>query len=354
MLQLLERMFAEGEGEPKLTAKVDTVAKMVNGLLVDAKKAVVEFWKARGYDPKKPEITREKLGYALDQEDALGGVVVRAMGLKPLFTGYQGVVGKRVNNMLTPLNTKLKTLRRYGARAEPDRLALLQAPAKLNLDPPPPRKRPAPEPASEPAARQGQASTSASASVPASEPPPPPEALPSTTPTPMELPLSMRCPCWFQHQPWPCPRRNVRGSLPAALAIYAAVECEQLGVLGTDDDFMDSDDEDYDQPTEKLKMDAYNRYDAVLKSLAVWQNRSVRGMCCMKLARGECEHDQPCGCGAGVRPAWPWMLWAPDSRFCPDCRRDLGEVRRIWCQGYDWISQVGLSRALEAIPAEMR
>ena len=360
LLQLLERMFPEGEGAPQLTVKVDTVAQMVNGLLVDAKAAVLAFWKARGYNPKTPELTKQKLGYALDQEDALGGLVVRAMGMKPLFTGYQGVIGKRVNNMLTPLNVKLKALRKSGARGEADRLALLQALAKLNLDPPPPtsRKRPAPEPptdpAPEPAARRGQAS----ASVPASEPPPLPEltepAVPSPGPIPMELPLSMRCPCWFQHQPRPCPSRNVRGSLPAALAIYAAVECEQLGVLGTDDDFVDSDDEDYDQPTEKLKMDAYNRYDAVLKSLAAWQNRSVRGMCCMKLARGECEHDQPCGCGAGVRPAWPWMLWAPESRFCPDCRRDLGEVRRIWCESHAWISQVGLSRALEAIPAEMR
>ena len=102
----------------------------------------------------------------------------------------------------------------------------------------------------------------------------------------MELPLSMRCPCWFKHKPRPCPARNISGSLPAALAIYAAVECEQLGVLGTDDDFVDSDEEEYDAPTEALKEAAYNRYDAVLAALAAWQNRSTRGMCCMKLARG--------------------------------------------------------------------
>jgi len=152
LLQLLERMFPEGVGEPKLTVKVDKVAELVNGLYIDAKAAVVAFWKARGYDPKKPEITKEKLGYALDQEDALGGLVVRAMDMKPLFTGYLGVIGKRVNNALTPLSAKLKVLRKKGARGEADRLALLQAAAKLNLDPPPPpsRKRPAPEPTSEP------------------------------------------------------------------------------------------------------------------------------------------------------------------------------------------------------------
>ena len=170
----------------------------------------------------------------------------------------------------------------------------------------------------------------------------------------MDLPLAMRCSCWFQHKPQPCPRRNLCGSLPAALAIYAAVECEQVGVLGTDDDFVDTDDEDYDEPTEELKMAAYDRYAALLAELATWVKRTPRGVCCTKLEHGECEHDQPCGCGAGVRPAWPWMLWAPESRFCPDCRRDLGEVRRIWCESHAWISQVGLSRALEAIPAEMR
>ena len=63
------------------------------------------------------------------------------------------------------------------------------------------------------------------------------------------------------------------------MAVYAAVECEQLGVLGTDDDFVDSDDEDYDEPTEKLKMDAYNRYAAVLAELAAWQNRSPVRSC---------------------------------------------------------------------------
>ena len=70
-------MFPEGVSEPKLTAEIDKAAKLTNGLYIDAKAAVVAFWKARGYDSKKPAITKEKLGYALDQEDALGGLVVR-------------------------------------------------------------------------------------------------------------------------------------------------------------------------------------------------------------------------------------------------------------------------------------
>ena len=82
--KLLVSMFPEGEGAPKLMAKIDKVAAKLNGLLVDAKAAVVAFWKARGYDPKKLEITKQKLGYALDQEEALGYLVVRAMDMAPL------------------------------------------------------------------------------------------------------------------------------------------------------------------------------------------------------------------------------------------------------------------------------
>ena len=74
-----------GRGRSKLMAEINTVAKKTNGLLVDAKEAaVVKFWKARSYDPHEPEVTKLKLGYALDQEEALGYLVVRAVGLKPL------------------------------------------------------------------------------------------------------------------------------------------------------------------------------------------------------------------------------------------------------------------------------
>ena len=303
LLQLLVRMFPEGEGEAKLAASVDKIAKKTNGLLIDAKAAVQSFWKARGYDPKKQEITKQKLGYALDQEEALGFVVVRAMGLEPLFQNYQRVIGKCVNNVLTPLNVKLKAFKKSGARGEPDRLALLQAHAALNLDPPPPtsRKRPAPEPPPEPA----PAPASRCGCAPTSEPPrEPPHELPQpvSEPATIELPLAMRCSCCFAHKGRACPARSVAGSLPAALAIFAAVECEQVGVNGTDDDFVDSDDEDYDEPTERLKMAAYNRYSALLKALGASFPKVV---CCRSFETGECEHgDQVCRCdeGEGVRP----------------------------------------------------
>ena len=354
LLQLLERLFPEGEGEANLAASIDKIAKQTNGLLVDAKAAVQSFWKARGYDPKKPEITKQKLGYALDQEEALGCLVVRAMGLKPLFDNYARVVGKRVNNALTPLNARIKVLKKSGARGEPDRLTLVQAPAALNLDPPPPesRKRPAPEPppkpAPEPASRRALAPEPAP--EPAPTPPPPPK--PVSEPAAMELPLSMRCSCCFAHKARACPEHPVRGSLPAALAVYAAVECEQLGVYGTDDDFVDSDDEDYDEPTERLKMAAYDRYAARLKELKA---SFPRVACCRDFETGECRHgDQPCRCGDGLRPLWPWKLYGPGSRYCADCRRKEDETRHVWCRAHEWVALVGLARALEAIPADMR
>ena len=70
LLELAESMFPEGQGAPKLKAKVGFVTEMTNSLAVNAKKAIGELWKARGYDPKQPEVTVEKLGYPLDQEEA--------------------------------------------------------------------------------------------------------------------------------------------------------------------------------------------------------------------------------------------------------------------------------------------
>ena len=58
------------------------------------------------------------------------------MGLKLIFDNYARVIGKRVNNILTPLNKKIKVLKKNGARGEPDKLALLRVRTALNLNPP--------------------------------------------------------------------------------------------------------------------------------------------------------------------------------------------------------------------------
>ena len=75
LLQLAQNMFPEGTGAPKLTFKIDKAAAMTNELFVNARDAVRKLWEARGYDPYNPEITKQRLGYALDKEEALAYLV---------------------------------------------------------------------------------------------------------------------------------------------------------------------------------------------------------------------------------------------------------------------------------------
>ena len=66
LLRLLEDMFPEGQGKPNAKAKLAAVVPMINELFVNAKAAVSKFFKAREYNPKRPQHTKEKLGFALD------------------------------------------------------------------------------------------------------------------------------------------------------------------------------------------------------------------------------------------------------------------------------------------------
>ena len=70
LLQTANLMFPEGLGKPRAVAKDGGGAPLINALLINAKAAIKSMWKARGYDPKKPEVTKAKLGYALDQYEA--------------------------------------------------------------------------------------------------------------------------------------------------------------------------------------------------------------------------------------------------------------------------------------------
>ena len=95
-------MFPEGQGKPNAAAKLVAVVPMINELFVNAKAAVFKFFQARGYDPRRPKYTKEKLGYALDQYDAIAFVTMRAMGYPLLAPEGEEVVtlGKRCNNFL--------------------------------------------------------------------------------------------------------------------------------------------------------------------------------------------------------------------------------------------------------------
>jgi hypothetical protein len=84
LLEEAELMFPEGQGAPRAMRRDGTAAEKTNELLVNAKKAIDQLWKLRGYDPKKPALTKAKLGYALDREEAVGYVVTGAMHLPRL------------------------------------------------------------------------------------------------------------------------------------------------------------------------------------------------------------------------------------------------------------------------------
>ena len=98
LLQMADAMFPEGQGAPRAMAKVDAAAEKSNELLVNAKEAVDELWRQRGLDPKKPELTKARLGYALDKEEAVGYVVTGAMHLPRLSPDEARAIGKRIDH----------------------------------------------------------------------------------------------------------------------------------------------------------------------------------------------------------------------------------------------------------------
>ena len=94
MLLLAQEIFPEGQGRPNGRAKLAAVATLTNGLVVGAKAAVAELFKGRGYDPRRPEYTKQQLGYALDQYEAIAIVITRALGY-PLLSEEERPRGAR-------------------------------------------------------------------------------------------------------------------------------------------------------------------------------------------------------------------------------------------------------------------
>jgi hypothetical protein len=64
-------MFPEGIGAPKAFARDGPAAVLTNGLLENGHNTIVKLWKRCGYDPKKSDVIKARLGYALDKYDAL-------------------------------------------------------------------------------------------------------------------------------------------------------------------------------------------------------------------------------------------------------------------------------------------
>ena len=78
-------MVPEGLGRPRAAPKDGPAAPLINALLVNGKGAADALWRERGYDSMRPDEIKERLGYALDREDATGYVVTSALN-KPLLS----------------------------------------------------------------------------------------------------------------------------------------------------------------------------------------------------------------------------------------------------------------------------
>ena len=163
---------------PRAFAREGAAAPLTNGLLENASAAVDTLWKQRGYHPTKPEVTKARLGYALDTYEAGAYLVTGAMH-KPLISPFEAkYVGKRIKNIIGKsgsIGKELVKLWKRGKVTAPQVTELLQAKASLNFEPPP-RDAPTPAPAPAPAP------------IPPQPTLPPPTPPPLSAPTPPPLP----------------------------------------------------------------------------------------------------------------------------------------------------------------------
>ena len=88
LIVLAQTMLPEGCGRPKAAPKDHLRAPFINALLVNVKQAIGELWNLRGYSAKVKAQTKAKLGYALDQEEAIGYLLTGAVG-KPLLSAVE-------------------------------------------------------------------------------------------------------------------------------------------------------------------------------------------------------------------------------------------------------------------------
>ena len=286
LLQKAACMFPEGNGAPKAFIKDGSAAEKTNELLVNAKDAIDELWKQRGYDPKKPEATKARLGYALDKEEAAGYLVTGALHLLRLAPDEARTVGKRVVSLVGPsgaVGYKLKALRKRGKAAAPQIAALLQAEAKLSLAPPP-RKGAAP-----------------SAPPPPPVPPPaPPPPVAATRAASDALRARVQC----------CP--HAVGQAVAAATSFEMqlrlARCFAAGELAS---------EDFDE--EELEI-AKLRYKRALKHLSQEIPELELGVAVQLEGVRVSEHScRRCRCGNGwFAHEWPWMLVTEALGFCND------------------------------------
>eukprot|EP00966_Prymnesium_polylepis_P116697 2697215-Prymnesium_polylepis.2 len=124
-------MFPEGVGCRRAFRRDGFAAPLTNALLEDSSSAIDKLWKQRGYDPKKPAVTKARLGYALDTYEATAWVALGAAHLPLLSQPEAMLIGKRIQNIIGASGTigaKLVKLRKRGKVTVPQCEALLRQP----------------------------------------------------------------------------------------------------------------------------------------------------------------------------------------------------------------------------------
>ena len=226
-------MLPEGHGGPRAFAREGAAAPLTNGLLENASAAVDTLWKQRGYHPTKPEVTKARLGYALDTYEAGAYLVTGAMH-KPLISPFEAkYVGKRIKNIIGKsgsIGKELVKLRKRGKVTAPQVTELLQAKASLNFEPPP-RDAPTPAPAPVPAPIPPQPTLPPPTPPPLSAPTPPPLPPPSA---PLQLgPPATRVDYLKPLPTNPAPRCGPQLAMGSSLASAAGLAATTRSATGT-------------------------------------------------------------------------------------------------------------------------
>ena len=359
LLPKIDGMLPEGVGKRRAFVKTGPAARLTNELLENAKFAVEKLWKQRGYDPKKPELTKARLGYACDQYEAFAYLVTGALHMPLISHEEAKYLGKRIQNIIGKsgsIGKQLLPLRKRGAVSAPQIRSLLRQPAALNFDPPP-RTAPAPAPAlplrEEP--------------PPPTPPEPPPPELTQPPMPPPTVPLDgvarrteyehfhgryegdppkfrwidcdipgYRGPAshddaiyWDQRKP-PCVPSDFRpahliSSKLCAEAVCAARRLEGfMPCEGMDPYEAELDAEQYELTYPKLKWGLHKLHQEFPDVDA-----------CPMLAHASQHHTRPCPCGRGVLAKWPLVVHRAELGFC-DC--PMAEWELI-CWSGEWIAR---------------
>ena len=303
-----DSMFPEDVGAKRAFAKEGAAAEKTNELLENALNASKEFFKQRGYDPRKPEAVKAKLGYALDTYECAAYLLTGVMHLPLLSQPDAMVYGKRINNIIGAsgsVGKQLIKLRKRGKATAPQVMALLNAPSTLSLAPPP-RQHVAPVEPPAPLA-------------PPAQPPPPAGTRASSA----EL------------------YDKVFGSMEAAKAAATAERYENsmhllAQIREYEKELEEGDDAselwiDYDEDGVEIQRIQYKR---MLKQLS--EAFPELELQVSQLLEGVCadEHNScACPCGTGRLPRWPWVAAMPGKSFC-DCSESSYHMCRARS---DWI-----------------